>query len=114
MTLKRDLFLGFVKLHILYHAGREPVFGVWLIEELQRHGYEVSPGTLYPMLHGLEEEGYLESNKQVVQGRARRYYRLTETGRSALERGRGQAVELLRELYEDEDDPDALNRRLRS
>lgn len=111
MTLERDLFLGFVKLHILYQAGREPVFGVWLIEELQRHGYEVSPGTLYPMLHGLEEEGFLESRKQVVQGKARRYYQLTGAGQVALERGRGQAVELLRELYEDEDDPDVLDRR---
>lgn len=109
MTLKRDLFLGFVKLHILYHAGREPVFGVWLIEELQRHGYELSPGTLYPMLHSLKKEGYLESRNQVVQGRARKYYRLTETGQVALERGREQAVELLRELYEDDaDSPDGV------
>ncbi|NMC01995.1 MAG: PadR family transcriptional regulator, partial [Chloroflexi bacterium] len=50
-SLSRELFLGFVKAHILYHAGREAVYGLWLIEELARHGYELSPGTLYPILH---------------------------------------------------------------
>ena len=52
----RDLFLGFVKVHILHHAAREPVYGLWLIEELAHHGYELSPGTLYPTLHSLERE----------------------------------------------------------
>lgn len=100
MALARDLFLGFVKLHILYHAGHEPVYGLWLIEELSHHGYELSAGTLYPMLHSLEEEGYLESEKQVVQGKMRKYYQLTDAGREALERGRDQAIELLDEIYE--------------
>ncbi len=100
MTLERDLFLGFVKLHILYHAGREPVYGLWLIEELQRHGYDLSAGTLYPMLHSLDEEGFLESEKRVVRGKVRKYYRLTTAGREALERGRDRAVELLDEIQE--------------
>lgn len=102
MALKRDLFLGFVKLHILYHAGRDALYGLWLIDELRRHGYELSPGTLYPMLHSLEREGYLAAERQVIQGKVRKYYRLTPEGQAALAQGRGQAVELLRELYEDE------------
>jgi DNA-binding PadR family transcriptional regulator len=98
MTLFRDLFLGFVKLHILYHAGEEPVYGMWMIEELAEHGYQLSAGTLYPMLHGLEEEGHLESEKRVVSGKARKYYTLTEKGQKALEEGREKAIELLEEI----------------
>lgn len=104
MPLKRDLFLGLVKLHILHHAGREPVYGAWLIEELRRHGYTLSPGTLYPMLHGLEAEGLLSRERQVVEGRVRKIYRLTAAGREALARGRSQVVELLREI-DDNSDP---------
>lgn len=101
MTLERDLFLGFVKLHILYHAGCEPVYGLWLIEELLRHGYELSPGTLYPMLHSLEDEGFLERERRVVGGKVRKYYRLTDAGRVALEQGKERAIELLEEIQED-------------
>ncbi len=98
MPLSRDLFLGFVRMHILYHAGEEPVYGVWLIEELARHGYALSPGTLYPMLHSLEDEGMLRRERRVVKGKVRKYYTLTEDGRIALDEGRKRAVELLREI----------------
>ncbi len=98
MSLSRDLFLGFVKLHILYHAGRKPVYGLWLIEELARHGYDLSAGTLYPMLHSLEEEGLLTSERKVVEGKMRKYYRLTAAGQEALEQGREKGVELLNEI----------------
>jgi DNA-binding PadR family transcriptional regulator len=57
-TVLREFFLGFIKIHILHHAGEEPVYGLALIAELQRHGYVLSPGTLYPVLHQLEEAGY--------------------------------------------------------
>jgi len=66
----REFFLGFIKIHILYHASKEPIFGVEIAKELARHGYNVSPGTLYPVLHRLEKEGYLESSPRVVNGRA--------------------------------------------
>jgi DNA-binding PadR family transcriptional regulator len=98
MALSRDLFLGFIKLHILYHASLEPVYGLWLIEELARHGYRLSPGTLYPILHSLEAGGLLSSEGRRVGGKRRRYYRLTEAGRASLEQGRQKAEELLREL----------------
>ena len=98
MSLSRDLFLGFVKMHVLYHAGQEPVYGLWLIEELARHGYEMSPGTLYPMLHGLEREGLLEQERRVVEGKVRKYYHLTDAGQAALDEGRERAIELLREI----------------
>ncbi len=96
----RELILGFIKLHILYHAGQEPVYGSWLIEELARHGYQLSPGTLYPTLRSLEKEGYLKRDEQVVKGRVRKYYSLTPKGSEALDQAREKALELVAEITE--------------
>ncbi len=98
MKVPHDLFLGFVKLHILYHAGNEPVYGLWLIEELGRHGYRLSPGTLYPILHALQEDGLLACETRVVEGKARKYYHLTRAGRAALKEGKEKARELMEEI----------------
>jgi len=94
----RDLFLGFIKLHILYHAGQAPVFGLDLIRELERHGYSLSPGTLYPVLHTLEREGLLTLQKQVVSGKVRKYYTATDAGKAALAEATLKARELLAEI----------------
>lgn len=92
-----DFLIGFMKIHVLHHAAHEPVYGLAMIEELRRHGYEVSPGTLYPMLHGLEEEGLLSREERVVEGRVRKYYTATAEGHRAL----GEAREKIRELVEE-------------
>ena len=97
-ALTRDLFLAFIKMHILYHAGREPIYGLWLIEELARHGYRLSPGTLYPILHGLERQGYLRAEKRVVGGKVRKCYLATRQGKAALDEARTRAEELLHEI----------------
>jgi len=94
----RDFFLGFIKLHALYHAAQEPVFGLDLIRELARHGYDLSPGTLYPILHGLERDGLLESEKQVVVGKARKYYRATRAGKKRLAEALIKVRELIQEI----------------
>lgn len=96
----RKLFLGFVQVHILYHAGREPVFGGWLLEELKRHGYNLSPGTLYPLLHELERSGLLARQDCLAAGRLRKFYSTTARGDRLLEEARLRAVELVRELEE--------------
>lgn len=101
MALARDLFLGFVRLHVLYHASREPIHGLWLIQELAHHGYQLSPGTLYPMLHGLERDGLLAAEKQVVEGKARKCYTITRRGKAALAEARVRARELLDEIEGD-------------
>ncbi|MBN1460429.1 MAG: helix-turn-helix transcriptional regulator, partial [Armatimonadetes bacterium] len=80
----RDLFLGFIRLHILYHATEGPIFGLEMIRELARHGYQLSPGTLYPILKKLYQAGYLEQEILVVGGKQRKYYRATPAGRAAL------------------------------
>ncbi len=96
----REFFLGFIKIHILHHAGEEPVYGLALIAELRRHGYELSPGTLYPVLHQLEQAGYLRRLNRVVNGKVRKYYVLTSRGDQALSDARAKIAELVGEVLE--------------
>ena len=97
----RDAFLALVRIHVLHHAAAEPVFGVEMMEELARHGYDIGPGTLYPMLHALEAGGLLVSRHRTVGGKARRYYRTTRAGATALRRLRARIRELVDEVLED-------------
>src|SRR5262245_54113960 len=98
----RDFFLGFIKIHILHHASHGPVFGLALIHELARHGYNVSPGTVYPILHALERTGYLARQECVVGGKVRKYYRITVRGREALAEAREKIAELVTEVLRGE------------
>jgi DNA-binding PadR family transcriptional regulator len=98
----RDFFLGFIRIHILHHASKEPVYGLALIAELARHGYDLSPGTMYPVLHGLEKAGYLVRKDRLVDGRIRKYYRATSRGQEALVEARAKIAELVSEVVEGE------------
>ena len=95
----REILLGFWKVHILNHASEEPIHGQWVLTELRRHGYEISPGTLYPLLHRLERHGWLKCRRVRGAGpRARKDYRLTPAGQEALTEVRAQLEELYREM----------------
>lgn len=96
----RELYAGFIRLHILHHACEEPIHGIGIIQELNRHGYKLSPGTLYPILHGLEEKGYLRSSKERSGKELRRFYRATAKGRKALKTAKVKVQELFGELLE--------------
>jgi DNA-binding PadR family transcriptional regulator len=98
---QRDIFAGLIRLHVLHHASREPIYGLEMIHELSRHGYRLGPGTLYPLLHGMEAQGLLHSKEASGSGRARRVYRATAAGRKALKEGHEKVRELLREMDED-------------
>lgn len=83
MNPDRDLYSGLIRLHMLHHAVSAPIFGLGMLEELARHGYRISPGTLYPLLHGLEQKGYLRSWEE-RNGRSRRsLFRATPKGHQA-------------------------------
>jgi PadR family transcriptional regulator len=102
-----DLLSGLIELHVLYHAAQEEIFGLGMIEELQRHGYRISPGTLYPLLHRLTHRRYL-SVREVRQGRTRRrLYRATQKGRKAL----AAVHEHVRELFGELEEGSSSNRR---
>lgn len=96
----RDTFLGFVRAHLLYHAAKDRFFGLEMIEELHEHGYELSAGTLYPILHAMEDAGYLYSEQEVVAGKARKYYRATPEGIRVLRELQEKIRELTHEILE--------------
>ncbi len=102
----RDLMAGFVRLHVLHHANAQPVFGIGIIERLASHGYVLSPGTLYPILHGLERAGFLQSRDEVEGNRRRRVYEITEVGRRMLILSKVRLWELFKEVFENELSPD--------
>jgi len=98
---ERYLYAGLIRLHVLHHAAEAPIYGLEMIEELARHGYRLSAGTLYPILHGLEERGLLRSIEKNVGRTRRRFYRATPAGRKALAAAKERVREVFRELVED-------------
>ncbi len=98
--LIHNFLLGFIKLHILYHAQKEPIFGQEFKKELKRHGYDISFGTLYPIFHKLENKGYLKSKQENVNGKIRKYYFITKKGERILKQSKNKAKELFDELFE--------------
>jgi len=98
MDTVRNFLRGAVALHVLHHASTAPVNGAWLTEELAHHGYRISPGTLYPLLHKMEDEGLLASTPEVMAGRARRSYAITGPGEAALGELRQSLLELADEV----------------
>ena len=88
------MYSGLIRLHVLHHAAAKPIFGLGMAEELARQGYRISPGTLYPILHGLEDKGYLRAT-ETLNGRSRRkVYRATPLGRRALKTAKSRVREL--------------------
>lgn len=94
----RKLFLGFIQIHILHHADEEPIYGLWMLDELKEHGYSMSAGTIYPILHSMTNDGLLLQEKQKVEGKIRKYYRTTEKGKEVLLEARKKAFELFKEI----------------
>ena len=96
------LYSGLIRLHVLHHAGQEPIFGFGIMQELRCHGYHIGPGTIYPMLHAMEKSGLLRSTALKKDGRLQRAYRATVAGRKALIEAKKKVQELFHELFEEE------------
>lgn len=94
----RKLFLGFIQIHILHHASLKPIYGVWMQTELKKHGYDISAGTLYPILHNLEADGLLQKEERNVDGKIRKYYSTTKRGEEILQQAKDKACELFKEI----------------
>jgi DNA-binding PadR family transcriptional regulator len=99
-AITHDFLLGSIKILILHYADKEPIFGKEFHEKLQKHGYEVSYGIIYPFFHKFEQKGYLSCEDACVKGKIRKYYRITEAGKGALEKTKVKAKELVEILYE--------------
>jgi PadR family transcriptional regulator PadR len=99
-TNYQDLYSGLIRIHILHHACRGEVFGLWMIEELERHGYRLSPGTMYPLVHSLEKRSLLSSKEKREGRRYGRLYRATPAGRRAFMIAKEKVSQLFNELFE--------------
>ncbi len=94
----RKLFLGFIQIHILHHADNDPFYGSWMMDELAQHGYHISPGTMYPLLHRMEADGLLKKFEKLEKGKIRKYYEITGFGKEILIKAREKAYELFNEI----------------
>ena len=104
----RKIYSGLIRLLVLYHESHQPLFGLEMIRELRRHGHELSPGTLYPLIHGMEKGGYLVSAKKLANGRFRRLYRVTPLGRRTLKEARTKVRALFGEPFEGKRDRNCI------
>ena len=95
-----DLLTGFIRLHILHHAAEMEIYGQWMIDELSRDGYRLSPGTLYPMLHAMERKGYLTSRVQREGSVGRKLYKATRLGKQGLKLAKARVREFIGEAVE--------------
>ena len=91
--IEREFLLTFWKVHILHHADQHGVYGLWMLEELRRHGYRLSPGTLYPILARMAKHGWLTASEP-TRSKGPRIYHLTPLGRDVLAQVRGALGEL--------------------
>lgn len=98
----QELYIGLVRLHVLHHAAESSIFGLGIIQELGRHGYRLGPGTIYPLLHSMEQRGWLHVDAEIVEGRRRKIYAATAEGRRALMLARIRVRELYDEMFKPE------------
>lgn len=94
---RKRLAVDFIELHILHHASEEPVYGLWMMEELGHHGYRLGASHLYPRFHRLVRQGLLRQERTVVDGKLRKYYRINARGRRHWEGQKRRLVELVSE-----------------
>jgi PadR family transcriptional regulator, regulatory protein PadR len=98
-NMSLNAFASFVEFHVLHHAAEEPVYGLWLTEELVEHGYKISPEALYPLLHSMETCGLLRSRESLFNGKIRKYYSITPKGKRYLQKAKSRQGELVREVF---------------
>lgn len=95
-----EFFSSFIKIHVLHHCLKEEIYGAWMMEELEEHGYKISPGSLYPLLRSLEKKGLISSREEQDGKIKRKYYRITTKGKKELAEAKVKLKELIGEILE--------------
>ncbi|WP_435921735.1 PadR family transcriptional regulator [Paenibacillus sp. DYY-L-2] len=88
MKVNKELLKGSTGMLILTLLDNRDLYGYQLIKELEQMSdgtFALKEGTLYPILHGMETERWLESYWEEAKGRKRKYYRITDSGRRQLQ-----------------------------
>lgn len=87
MKISKELIKGSTSLLVMSVLKEKDLYGYKIIKELELESenvFELKEGTLYPILHALEKENYLESYWDESDGRKRKYYHITKKGLKAL------------------------------
>ena len=93
MKIDKSLISGSMTMLILRLLDEKDMYGYEMIEALRaksQNVFELKAGTLYPLLHMLEEKQFVTSYEQEVLGKVRKYYSITTDGRAHLEEKRTQ------------------------
>jgi DNA-binding PadR family transcriptional regulator len=101
IMIRKRLSVDFIELHILHHACEGPIYGLWMLEELGRHGYRLSASQVYPRFHRLTRQGLLRQRREVVSGKVRKYYAVTARGRAQWSVQKRRLEELVKEALSD-------------
>lgn len=99
MAIDKSLVSGSMAMMILKLLSEKDMYGYEMIDTLRKRSenvFELKAGTLYPLLHGLEDKQYLVSYEQEATGKVRKYYRITKDGRRYLEEKKSQWQEYSR------------------
>lgn len=89
MSMEKSLVSGSMTLLILKLLSEKDMYGYEMIDTLRKRSqnvFELKAGTLYPLLHGLEEKGLLTVYEQEYAGKVRKYYSITTEGHRLLAR----------------------------
>ena len=99
MAVDRSLVSGSTMMLLMKLLEEKDMYGYEMIENLReksKNVFELKAGTLYPLLHGMEEKGYVDSYEQEAAGKTRKYYSLTAAGRKQLRVKEGEWKEYSR------------------
>jgi DNA-binding PadR family transcriptional regulator len=97
--IDREFIRGFVKLYSLWRASKGGVYGIQILEEMHALGFHLSAGTIYPTLHKLLREQDVTATSRVVNGRVRKYYRLTRKGQRELKEVQDRLRVVVRKVF---------------
>lgn len=87
MAVDKSLLTGSMTMLVLKLLSEKDMYGYEMIDTLRKKSqnvFELKAGTLYPLLHGLEEKGMLTVYEQEFLGKTRKYYSITKEGKKLL------------------------------
>ena len=87
MAVDKSLVSGSTTMLVLKLLEEKDMYGYEMIDTLRgksKNVFELKAGTLYPLLHSLEEKGFLTSYEKEIGGKIRKYYSITDAGKKHL------------------------------
>lgn len=93
MAIEKSLMSGSMTMLVLQLLSEKDMYGYEMIDTLRKRSqnvFELKAGTLYPLLHSLEDKGFVTVYEQAFSGKVRKYYRITSQGKGHLEKKKNE------------------------